>query len=97
MQTYSFEQNQANLSEIIQKQSNEPLILKNASGMNYLVMPFSQDKWQEVFLMLYKSFTEIETTINIVPQNETKKMTALEFVEKWGGILNESDVMRFSK
>lgn len=52
MQTYNFEQNTADITAFIKRQTNEPLVLKNDTGMNYLVVPYSEDNWQEIFLML---------------------------------------------
>ena len=96
MQTYTFEKNQTELSSIIQNQTTEPLILKNAAGMNYLVIPYSPEKWQEVLLMIYRSVDELSNA-NVVQEQtvKPKKMTAKEFSDKWAGVLNEADVINW--
>ena len=95
MQTYTITHNQPDLLEFLQNRTNEPLILKNESGKSYLVMPFSPDNWQEIFLMLYQSFNEIQAEKLSESSNlsdSLKPQTAKEFVNKWAGVLNDTDV-----
>lgn len=50
--------------------------------MNYLVMPFSQDKWQEILLLFYQSVNQIQNM-----QEESQKKTDKEFTDKWLGFM----------
>ena len=59
MQTYTLNKNQPDLSEIVRSQTKEPVIIKNENGMSYLLLPFSPDKLQNIFLMIYQSFNQL--------------------------------------
>ena len=85
--------NQIELNSLFQNKNMEPVLVKNEFGTDYLIMPFSQNNWQEIFLMLYESFSELrkkdEKTLN------EERITAKEFGKKWIGILSgieESDI-----
>jgi len=89
MQTISITQTQTDLSHIFQSMQAEPVIVKNSTGANFLVVPFSEKNWQEIFLILSKSFHEI-----LEPQSETKKeitkTTGNQFLQKWSGFIKNS-------
>lgn len=92
MQTLYINPNQNDFNNIFQKYLNEPVILQNNTGSQYLVLPFSKDNWQEIFLMLYKSFSEIQKTELEMKPDAEPKLTSKEFGNKWGGIISENDV-----
>ena len=93
MQTYTIENQQLDLAKLINKPTNEPIIIKNNSGNDFLLMPFSADKMQDIFLMLYKTFTDLNKPIIKTTQKQKKyKMTGKEFVEKWTGTLEDTDI-----
>lgn len=56
MQTYTINDQQFNFEKLIKKEMKEPILIKNDAGNKFLVMPFSEDKIQNIFLMLYKSY-----------------------------------------
>ncbi len=93
MQTYTTKNKELDLTKLINKETNEPIIIKNNSGNQFLLMPFSGDKMNDIFLMLYKTFTELNKPVFETTQKQKKrKMTGKEFIEKWSGTLTESDI-----
>lgn len=85
--------NQADINNLFQTKIAEPVLLKNNFGTEYLILPFSRENWQDVFLMLYKSFSDKEQTDKDVLIE--KRLTAIEFGKKWTGILaatQETDI-----
>jgi len=83
MQTLNI--NQIEFKFLFQNIVNEPIIVKNNVGTDYLILPFSQNNWQEVFFMLFQSFSELQKK-----EDKTLKenrISAKEFGEKWTGIL----------
>ncbi|MEA3450725.1 MAG: hypothetical protein U9Q83_02345 [Bacteroidota bacterium] len=98
MQTYTTSNQQLDLKKLINEQRNEPIILKNNSGNSFLLMPFSENKMNDIFLMLYKSFKDLNSPVFENSQKQKKrKMTGKEFIEKWSGTLNESDLENWKK
>ena len=95
MQTYRITNSQSDLA-MLTKNQNEPIIIKNNVGTNFLLMPFSADNMQYVFLNLYKSFKELnkkesQTLINAKEKKGTK-MTAEEFTTKWLGFMKDTEI-----
>jgi hypothetical protein len=91
METISINQSQTDLIYIFENPLKEPVIVKNNMGNSYLVVPFSKENWQDIFLMLYQSFNEINRPL-VESKSEVQKMTSKEYLAKWGGILSDSDV-----
>ncbi len=94
MQTYTIANQQLDLKKLINEQENEPIILKNNSGKSFLLMPFSENKMNNIFLMLYKSFEEMskyQDHSSFEKQNEPK-MTAKEFTNKWLGFMKDTEI-----
>ena len=93
MQTYTTTNKELDLTKLINKQTNEPIIIKNSVGNQFLLMPFSTENVQDIFLMLYKSFENLKKPVSETTQKTKKrKMTGKEFIEKWSGTLTESDI-----
>ena len=88
MQTYTIKDQHSDLAMLIKNKINEPIIIKNNAGNNFLLMPFT-DK-QDIFLMLSKSFNALNKQDFQKPVEP--KMTAKEFIEKWAGILKDTDI-----
>ncbi len=83
MQTYTTKNKELDLTKLINKQANEPIIIKNNVGNQFLLMPFSGNKKLDIFLSLYKSFTDLnkpvfETTQKQVENNYTKHVSKLK-------------------
>lgn len=88
MQTISITKNQFDWSLFVQNQTNEPVILKNETGLNYLLMPFSPDKWQEIFVSFYESVHQIQNM-----QNATKPPKNIQdFTDKWLGFMKNTPI-----
>ncbi len=62
MQSYTTNK-ELDLSKLIDNQTNAPIIIKNNTGNQFLLMPFSGNKNLDVFLSLYKSFTDLNKTV----------------------------------
>ena len=93
MKTYTTENKQIDIVKLINKQTTEPIIIKNNKGNEFLLMPFSENKKLDDFLMLYKSFSFVnKSNIKTEVKKKEKTMTAKEFVEKWTGTLKDSDI-----
>ena len=93
MQIYKIADQELDLKKLINEQRKEPIILKNNSGNSFLLMPFSENKMNDIFLMLYKSFEDLNKPSFEKSQKKKKyKMTGKEFIEKWSGTLNENDI-----
>jgi len=93
MQTYTTLNKELDLKKLINEQKNEPIILKNNLGNNFLVLPFSENKKNDIFLMLYKTYEDLEEITFKIPQNQKKhKMTAKEFTTKWLGFMKDTEV-----
>ncbi len=93
MQTYTTKNQQLDLTKLINKQTNEPIIIKNNLGNNFLLMPFSTENVQDI-LKFYKSYSSLTNRENIlnIEEEVSPEMSAEEFVEKWTGTLKDSDI-----
>ncbi len=87
MQTLSI--NQIEFNSFFQNSLQEPVVVKNEAGINYLIMPFFPNNWQEIFFMLFQSFSELQNPDNSILHKN--RITAKEFSEKWVGILENSN------
>ncbi len=88
MQTFTINQINQNLDFLFANYGNEPLVLKNGENQRFLLMPFSSEKLQDIFLMIYKSVNQIDKQEKLNEPNR-QKMTGSMFVEKWGGSLED--------
>ncbi len=59
LQTYTLETYKSDIEKIIQSSEAEPVLIENKGGISYLMLPFSPDKIQDVFLMMYQTFSEL--------------------------------------
>ena len=59
LQTYTLETCKSDIEKIIRNQIKEPLIIENQDGTNYLLLPFSPERMEEVFLMMYQTLNEL--------------------------------------
>ncbi len=93
MQTYTTENQQLDFKKLIDEQKDEPIILKNNSGSSFLLMPFSEKNVNDIFLMLYKSFEDLNKPVFKTIQKQKKyKMTAKEFTNKWLGFMKDDEI-----
>lgn len=74
LKTYTLEAYKSNFEQIIRNRVNEPVIIKNENGQNYLLLPFSPEKIQDIFLMIYQTFNEI----NKKPETEEQPKKELD-------------------
>ncbi len=88
MQTYTIKENQQELIKFITQQQNEPIVLKVESGESYLVMPFSPDKWQQMFELFYQSINQIQN----MQENTAPKKTGKMFTDKWTGFMKGAEI-----
>lgn len=88
MQTFTIQENQAELMSLIHNRQNEPLVLKTETGMNYLVMPFSPDKWQEMLVLFYQSVNQIQN----MQADHLQKKTGKDFTDKWLGFMKGANI-----
>ncbi len=88
MQTVTITQKQFDASLFAQNQTNEPIILKTETGLNYLLVPFFPDKWQDIFLSFYESVHQIQNMQNPpAPQKNIHDFTA-----KWLGFMKNAEI-----
>ena len=93
MQTYTLTNEKLDIKKLINQPTNEPIIIKNNVGNNFLLMPFSTENVQDIFLMLYKSFENLKKpVIEKSATQKKRKMTGKEFIEKWSGTLTENNI-----
>lgn len=88
MQTYTLEKNETELMNFIHHQKNEPLVLKTENGKNYLVMPFSPEKWQEMLVLFYQSVSQIQNMQN----NSSERKSGKDFTDKWLGFMKDAKI-----
>lgn len=86
MQTISIKN--SDLNKIIKNSTEVPVIIQNEDGMNYLLMPFQPEKWQDILILFYNSVNEIQNMQKL--SQSAKKGKA--FTEKWRGFLKDSDI-----
>ena len=76
MQTYTTKNKQLDLKKLINEQKDEPIILKNNSGNNFLLMPFSEDKKLEICKYIDKlEISKLTEMYNLLISNQAKKET----------------------
>ena len=93
MQTYTIEDKQLDLVKLINEQANEPIIIRNKKGNDFLLMPFSGNKKLDNFLLFYKSFNDlIKPNLKEQKKREVSKMTAKEFTDKWLGFMKGAEI-----
>jgi len=86
MQTLTLNQTTDVINNVFHQKLFEPVMVKNESGMNYLVLP--QGQWQDIFLTLYTSVENIQHK-----ESETMpKMTGEMFTNKWAGFLKDAKI-----
>ena len=88
METLHINNNQIDFLSIINNQKNEPVIIKNDTGLNYLLMPFASEKLQEIFLIFYRSINQIQN----LQDGKTDKMTGKNFTSKWLGFMKDANI-----
>ncbi len=88
MQTYTTKNKELDLTKLINNETNEPIIIKNNVGNQFLLMPFSGNKKLDIFLSLYKSFTELnKLAIENIQQQKELTEQELEMIEDKGMLL----------
>ena len=94
MKTYTIEDKQLDLVKLINEQSTEPVIIKNNKGKEFLLMPFSENKKLNNFLLLYKSFDDLIKPSLKKEKKEKSSMTAKEFTDKWLGFMKGAEISK---
>ncbi len=95
MQTLILNQTTDVVENVFQHKLLEPVIIKNESGLNYLVLP--QGHWQDIFITLYTSFTSLNRVEPEIYNNESDTMKPTEFYAKWHGVLKDADVSNWKE
>ena len=88
MQTYTINSDQHDLAKIIQNQIKEPIIINNDAGMNYLIMPFTPEKWQDIQVLFYQSLNEIQQ----MQDEPDTKIKGKMFTDKWLGFMKDAEI-----
>lgn len=91
MQTYTVNDQQFNFANLIKQDMAEPVLIKNDVGNKFLVMPFSEDKIQNVFLMWYKSYKGFSEEKSKNIEIETKT-SIKDFTNKWLGFMKGAEI-----
>ncbi|RLD60434.1 MAG: hypothetical protein DRJ05_04665 [Bacteroidetes bacterium] len=79
---------QSNYADLFNKNSSEPVLVKNTNDNLFLVLPLKQMNWQEIFLNLYQLPT------NLFTEKQEKQIDLSEIDKLCGsmkGYLSSSD------
>jgi len=92
MNTLTINQVKQNADLLFADYGKAPIVLKNDKNQTMLVMPFSLSNWNEIFLTLYQTFGELCTTKGEKEKPTEKKISAIDFFNKWHGFMKDVDL-----
>jgi len=82
MRTITINEIQQNVEILFSNYNQEPVMLKDNHNHSYILMPFSQEEWQEI-QMLYPLLNKKTKTIT----SQQNPQTFEEFDKKWCGFM----------
>lgn len=50
---------QTNYTKLFEEEHNEPIIVKNTQGKQFLILPLEEIRWQKIFFQLYQLPSEL--------------------------------------
>jgi len=76
MNTYTIQDLNNNFELVFNKHNEETVLLNQDTGDKFIVLPFSEDKWQDIFLKLYHTFEQMHIN-EILPQKQFKSLRGI--------------------
>ncbi len=92
MNTLTIEQVKQNSDLLLNNFGKTPIVLKNENNQTMLVLPFSMNNWNEIYLTLYQTFIELNSQKTDLPQPIEEKKSAVGFFNKWHGFMKDVEI-----